>query len=165
MSQINREAVPADGSRTITAQRNPEHVNAEPGSAAQIVGTLRLRGTRSGPRVKWDDEVVDNEGMGKKKSKSTFQTCFLLLAYADSFLRAVCCIYHKPKQFDESSDESSSDEDDDDSAARPSRSFADRRRHVHGDDGCEHVHGHDESDNEHNAYERGSWPKREKGRA
>lgn len=38
----------------------------------------------------WTDETVDNEGMGRKKSK-------------------ICCIYHKPKAFDESSDESSSD--------------------------------------------------------
>ncbi|WWD03118.1 hypothetical protein V865_001165 [Kwoniella europaea PYCC6329] len=53
-------------------------------------GVLKLRG---GPlkkqRVVWSDETVDNEGMGKKKSK-------------------ICCIYHKPKAFDESSDESSS---------------------------------------------------------
>lgn len=36
-------------------------------------GTLRLRG---GPiedrRVKWDDGVIDNEGMGKKSSKGVF---------------------------------------------------------------------------------------------
>ncbi|WVN88412.1 uncharacterized protein L203_103621 [Cryptococcus depauperatus CBS 7841] len=55
------------------------------------VTTLRLRG---GPvtdrRVVWSEETIDNEGMGKKKSK-------------------VCCIYHKPRAFDESSEESSSD--------------------------------------------------------
>jgi len=38
--------------------------------------------------------VVDNEGAGKKSSK-------------------ICCIYHKPKQFDESSSEESSDSDSD----------------------------------------------------
>jgi protein phosphatase 1 regulatory subunit 11 len=36
-------------------------------------GTLRLRG---GPiedrRVRWDQDVIDNEGMGKKKSKGKF---------------------------------------------------------------------------------------------
>ncbi|GMK55227.1 hypothetical protein CspeluHIS016_0202830 [Cutaneotrichosporon spelunceum] len=54
------------------------------------VGVLRLRG---GPgrrqRVVWTSDTVDNEGMGKKKSK-------------------ICCIYHKPRAFDESSSESDS---------------------------------------------------------
>ncbi|KAI5784674.1 phosphatase inhibitor-domain-containing protein [Geopyxis carbonaria] len=61
-------------------------------------GTLRLRG---GPvedrRVRWDSDVIDNEGMGKKKSK-------------------VCCIYHRPRAYDESSsedDDSDSDDSDD----------------------------------------------------
>ena len=35
------------------------------------VGVLHLRGgRRRGPRVAWTEDVVDNEGMGKKKSKS-----------------------------------------------------------------------------------------------
>ena len=39
---------------------------------AQPAGTLRLRGgPRNGPRVAWDEAVVDNEGLGRKKSKST----------------------------------------------------------------------------------------------
>ncbi|PWW79002.1 hypothetical protein C7212DRAFT_350228 [Tuber magnatum] len=58
-------------------------------------GTLRLRG---GPvqsrRVRWDADVIDNEGMGKKKSK-------------------VCCIYHRPHSYDESSSESDSSSDED----------------------------------------------------
>ncbi|KAF9066950.1 phosphatase inhibitor-domain-containing protein [Rhodocollybia butyracea] len=36
--------------------------------------------------VLWREDVVDNEGAGKKSSK-------------------ICCIYHQPKAFDESSDE------------------------------------------------------------
>ncbi|KAH9992247.1 protein phosphatase inhibitor, partial [Russula compacta] len=52
-------------------------------------GTLHLRGgPRDRPRVAWDEGVVDNEGLGRKKSK-------------------ICCIYHRPRRFDESS----SDED------------------------------------------------------
>lgn len=69
-------ASPADGSRTITIttdptrENNQDHVE-DPGSDAPVVGVLRLRGTRrTGPRVAWDDDVVDNEHMGKKKSKS-----------------------------------------------------------------------------------------------
>ncbi|WVW84061.1 hypothetical protein I302_106089 [Kwoniella bestiolae CBS 10118] len=67
-------------------------------------GVLKLRG---GPlkkqRVVWSDETVDNEGMGKKKSK-------------------ICCIYHKPKAFDESSDESSCSSSDEDHSPRQSKS-------------------------------------------
>lgn len=76
-------ASPADGSRTITIttdptrENNQDHVE-DPGPGAPVVGVLRLRGTRrTGPRVAWDDDVVDNEHMGKKKSKSMFSnlTC------------------------------------------------------------------------------------------
>ncbi|GJJ71220.1 protein phosphatase 1 regulatory subunit 11 [Entomortierella parvispora] len=43
-------------------------------------------------RVQWDDNVIDNEHMNKKKSK-------------------ICCIFKKQREFGESSDESSSDSD------------------------------------------------------
>jgi len=46
--------------------------------------------------VQWAEDVVDNEGLGRKSSK-------------------VCCIYHKPKGVEESSDESSSSDSDTDS--------------------------------------------------
>lgn len=49
--------------------------------------------TERRPRVKFTDDTVDNEGMGRKSSK-------------------VCCIYHKPKEFGESSSESDSSDDD-----------------------------------------------------
>lgn len=39
--------------------------------------------------MQWREDVVDNEGLGRKKSK-------------------VCCIYYRPKAVDESSDDSSS---------------------------------------------------------
>ncbi|KAJ3511652.1 hypothetical protein NLJ89_g3971 [Agrocybe chaxingu] len=91
---------PADGSRTLTITNDPtreegdddENINSDSG---RIVGSLRVRAGRSSdaPRVAWDEDVVDNEGCGKKKSK-------------------ICCIYHKPKQFDESSDESSDSDSD-----------------------------------------------------
>ncbi|KAI9712938.1 MAG: Type 1 phosphatases regulator ypi1 [Chrysothrix sp. TS-e1954] len=103
----------------------PAHVNFPPS------GTLRLRGAATPQatqgaerRVQWAEDVVNNEGMGKKKSK-------------------VCCIYHKPRTVGESSDEdSSSDSSDDDGdgdsgsnddgAARPANSAG----HRHGDDSC-----------------------------
>lgn len=45
---------------------------------------LRLRAPR---RVRFDETAVDNENLGRRKSKS-------------------CCIYHRRRAFDESSDES-----------------------------------------------------------
>ncbi|ORY11373.1 hypothetical protein LY90DRAFT_677887 [Neocallimastix californiae] len=61
-----------------------------------IAGTLILHGEDENERhVRWTNETIDNENMGKKKSK-------------------ICCIYHKQRLFDESSSESSSDSDSDD---------------------------------------------------
>ncbi|OQV15872.1 hypothetical protein BV898_09968 [Hypsibius exemplaris] len=59
--------------------------------------TLKLKKPRTSREVHWAEGTVDNEGMDKKKSKC-------------------CCIYEKPKTFDESSSES--------------------------DDECEHCRGH-----------------------
>ncbi|KAF9449437.1 hypothetical protein P691DRAFT_667502 [Macrolepiota fuliginosa MF-IS2] len=94
---------PANGSRTMTITADPTKEGGEDSGQEQDPdkrphGVLKLRGARNtGPRVAWDDDVVDNEHMGKKKSK-------------------ICCIYHKPRPFDESSsDESSSDSDSDSS--------------------------------------------------
>ncbi|KJZ80404.1 hypothetical protein HIM_00254 [Hirsutella minnesotensis 3608] len=64
----------------------------DPGRRTETARVLRLRGgnNASGRSVQWAEDVVDNEGLGRRSSK-------------------VCCIYHKPKGVDESSDESSSD--------------------------------------------------------
>ncbi|KAG5513790.1 hypothetical protein PMAC_000828 [Pneumocystis sp. 'macacae'] len=50
----------------------------------ELRGIIRLRGAPSERRVRFDETAIDNEGMGKKKSK-------------------ICCIYHKPREYDESS--------------------------------------------------------------
>jgi len=95
-------------------------------------GTLRLRGAAVHERrVVWAEDVVDNEGLGRKSSK-------------------VCCIYHKPRAVDESSDESSgsdsssdSDSDGQNEGARPSRRLAKKtQKHKH-HDSCE---GHEATD-------------------
>jgi len=144
-----------EGSRTALVVQNP--TEQRDGSAlselsgalaaAPPAGTLRLRGApRDGPRVAWDEAVVDNEGLGRKKSK-------------------ICCIYHRPRRFDESSEEEGSSEEDpssgDDGGARPSGEYAGRRRGRH-----RHVDG--ESEGKHkgevrNAYERMS-PHKGKGK-
>ncbi|KXN87283.1 Type 1 phosphatases regulator YPI1 [Leucoagaricus sp. SymC.cos] len=144
---------PTDGSRTMTVTIDPTKEGNNDDTSTQgpndgTVGVLRLRGTRNrGPRVAWDDDVVDNEHMGKKKSK-------------------ICCIYHKPRPFDESSSESSS-ESDSDSCGGHGHSYDHhhrRRRHNHKhkpqDRGSD---GERDSDPEPNAYER-QPPRKEKGK-
>lgn len=104
---------------------------------------LRLRGDHDasgGPstaprrRITWAEDVVDNEGLGRKSSK-------------------VCCIYHKTREFGESSseDDSSSDSSDSDSDAGGSsdspddggaRMSSNRRGRKH-DHGHSHKHGDD----------------------
>lgn len=49
---------------------------------------LRARGN-----VRWDEDVIDNEGLGRKSSKR-------------------CCIFHKQRSFGESSTDSENDDDD-----------------------------------------------------
>jgi len=71
-------------------------IEEQPSTSDPIAGTLILHGEDTEERhVRWTNETIDNENMGKKKSK-------------------ICCIYHKPRLFDDSSSESSSDSDSDD---------------------------------------------------
>ncbi|KAJ1980152.1 Type 1 phosphatases regulator ypi1 [Dimargaris verticillata] len=89
-----RQQNPSHGSRTITITSNATEDNSSD-NAAEYQGTLYLRAPKPKPkpkpRVCWDAEVVDNEGLNRKKSK-------------------VCCIFKKTRRFDESdSDESDSD--------------------------------------------------------
>ncbi|KAH8811881.1 type 1 phosphatases regulator ypi1 [Xylogone sp. PMI_703] len=124
MTTVQR-APPASGSQS-QIESSPRIVSTAPRQAV-----LHLRGARrtseddgepsSGSnrrRIRWAEDVVDNEGLGRKSSK-------------------VCCIYHAPRPIDESSDESSSSSDSDsdsgdDGSARPSRK-----------EKCGHNHNHD----------------------
>jgi hypothetical protein len=69
-------SVAGDGSRTLTITNDPtrEENGDEQGDdpeGGQVIGSLHIRTTRqTGPRVAWDEDVIDNEGFGKKKSKS-----------------------------------------------------------------------------------------------
>jgi protein phosphatase 1 regulatory subunit 11 len=67
---------------TTTVETTPSH----DGEVLRL--TLRPR-----PSVRWDENVTDNEGMGRKSSKR-------------------CCIFHKEREFGESSTDSSAEEDD-----------------------------------------------------
>ncbi len=120
---------PNDGSRTLTVTNAPP---IEASSSVPTVGSLRLRGARRKPRVAWSEDVVDNEGCGKKKSKSASMSFTFIIVVSD--LYPVCCIYHKPRRFDESSDEdSSSDESDSDeghSCGDPSHSHKEKSGNI-----------------------------------
>lgn len=103
-------------SGAIIPSTSQTQTNAQPSIPRPVRvpdGTLRLRG---GPvedrRVRWGADVIDNEGLGRKKSK-------------------VCCIYHRPRAYDESSSDDSDSSSDDDSDASDDR---------HGKD-CGHGHG------------------------
>ncbi|KAH9957112.1 phosphatase inhibitor-domain-containing protein [Russula dissimulans] len=140
-----------EGSRTALIVQNAEQRDASALTVGRPpAGTLRLRGgPRARPHVVWDEDVVDNEGLGRKKSK-------------------ICCIYHRPRRFDESSDEDSSgtesgssdDDDNDDGGARPSGQYRHHRHHVDGERDREprgepEHKGRDDRD-DRNAYERTS---------
>ncbi|KAF2872477.1 phosphatase inhibitor-domain-containing protein [Massariosphaeria phaeospora] len=133
-----RVATPANSTTTIEARAQPVLRLSAPS------GTLRLRAEPVEERhIQWAEDVIDNEGMGKKSSK-------------------VCCIYHKPREVDESSDDSSSDSssdsdsdsETDNSRAQPvgGRSGGNprgRRTHSHknDDDGQNHEHDHAHGEN------------------
>ncbi len=59
-------------------------------TASAPVTRLVLKPKKARKQVVWAEDVVDNEGAGKKSSK-------------------ICCVYHKPRAFGESSSEDSSD--------------------------------------------------------
>lgn len=132
-----RAAQAPTASQTITQTTPPETAQSAP-------RVLRLRGgnTSNGRSVQWAEDVVDNEGLGRKSSK-------------------VCCIYHRPKRVDESSDESSSDSSSSDSDSDPE---PDRKRKVGGGkDDCGHNHDHEHNHN--HSHKRGRRTNGKKKRA
>ncbi|KAK9325881.1 phosphatase inhibitor-domain-containing protein [Lipomyces orientalis] len=102
---------------------DPTRSNAPQGVV--VVGTLRLRGGPvSDRRVTWGEDVIDNEAMGKKKSK-------------------ICCIFHKQRAFDESSSDESSSSDDESSSGSDSDDNGDSKgEHREHAERCEHDHAH-----------------------
>ncbi|KAI0248864.1 phosphatase inhibitor-domain-containing protein [Lactifluus subvellereus] len=148
-----------EGSRTALVIQDTDQRNAsvQPDLTLGLAseGTLRLRGgLRDRPRVAWGEDVVDNEGLGRKKSK-------------------ICCIYHKPREFDESSssESSGSESDSEDGAARPSGQYRHRHRYHMNSEGEGDQHGHGDTDKrrsdrgDRNAYERLSPLRKGKGKA
>ena len=106
----------ANANQETTQRRPGTQVQTSEPAEAKPAPVLRLR-LEPRKEVQWEEEVVDNEGMGRKKSKR-------------------CCIYHKPRKFGESdSDESSSDMDDEErekywSQSKPGRPAAAQMYHA-----------------------------------
>ncbi|MCJ1283860.1 hypothetical protein MMC26_003191 [Xylographa opegraphella] len=146
------------GTATTTTTTTTIDSTSPPRRAPVPIGTLRLRAAAAPRRgIRWAEDVVDNEGLGRKSSK-------------------VCCIYHKPRavgesssESDSSSSESESESDDDDGvgdegggtdvggAAARKRDATDEgaseRHHV---DGCAHAQARQQKARRRsgNAYER-----------
>jgi len=124
-STQSSQSVPPSQSTTTTTPT---------GSQTQQFPTLILRAASSSAEnrhIAWAEDVIDNEGLGKKSSK-------------------VCCIYHAPHAPGDSSDDESSSSDDsdsdassgkdDDGRARPAGGAkAGRKGRRHG--GRDHEHG------------------------
>ena len=114
--------------------------------------TLRLRAEPGeSRRIRWAEDVVDNEGMGKKSSK-------------------VCCIYHKPREPGDSDSDTDSDSSDSDNDSEPDLSRAQRPgsgRGRRGENNKEGKANGNDSDKARkpspNAYERQPRPKNQTG--
>jgi protein phosphatase 1 regulatory subunit 11 len=146
-----------------------EHLNSE---GENVIGSLRLRGShRETQRVAWGEDVVDNEECGKKKSKSTPLNRVSRDDLSQSMI-TVCCIYHKPRRFDESSsEESDSDSEnecrhDHDHSSHPHLNEPSSSRGPQIREGSSLVAGvKHEPDHKPNAYEKQPHPKKGKRRA
>lgn len=119
-------------SRTVTITGAPP--NKVDGS---FNGTSKRRGSSCKPLF-WRDDVVDNEGAGKKSPKSSL---FLLYFGEHVSFCLVCCIYHKSKAFGEPSDE---DSDDSGSDSCDHNHISHRHAHRHSSGG--HREGLESSD-------------------
>ncbi|KAF8233331.1 hypothetical protein L208DRAFT_1267424 [Tricholoma matsutake] len=118
-------STPSDGSRTLLVTDAAPRPGSPHISSGVSNRTLRLRGgPRSEQRVAWDEDVVDNEGCGRKSSK-------------------ICCIYHKPRKFDESSSEESSSDSDSGSSLDGNHQQYHSHRHRHHQHGRNHRPGPD----------------------
>lgn len=62
-----------------TASQTTTQTNAQPGLRTETPRTLRLRGANQGERrsVQWAEDVVDNEGLGRKSSKGWYRGHYL----------------------------------------------------------------------------------------
>lgn len=128
-----RNTSPTNVSSTITLATDNT-------SNATMPNTLRLTATNAAAinrrRVSWTTETVDNEGMGKKKSKC-------------------CCIYQKPRAWDQSSEEDENeDEDCQNCRGHRKKDFNSKTADKAAEGAHHHQHEHDHG---HNHHEHSDW--------
>lgn len=132
------------GSNTQTLQEQSQpvlHLRANIEETLEQTDEEQSHGVSLRPRVRWTNDVVDNEHMDKKKSK-------------------ICCIFHPQREFGESSDESlsSSSDSSDESGAEGERGDAVRNGQPVKKDAKKKKHDQCCGKNKHksspNAYER-----------
>lgn len=88
-----RQQRPTEGSKTQTLTETAADQNL----------VIKLQAKKKSGGVRWQEDVVDNEHMNKKKSKGKKNIADFSLLFANF---PVCCIYHKPKAWNESSSSS-----------------------------------------------------------
>ncbi|KOC17481.1 ppp1r11-prov protein [Aspergillus flavus AF70] len=133
----SRQIAPSGTSQVESVPQEPNNT-----STVRVPGTLRLRaeneptvesnteGRGLHRHIRWSEDVIDNEGMGKRSSK-------------------VCCIYHKARPVGESSSESESS--DSESSDADSDNEIDNPRNTLGRSSVHHItdnHSH-EQESEH----------------
>ena len=72
--QLAQQQQPQQGSQTQTQVQEPSQQQQTQTQETQPSTILRLRGAHANPaghRVQWAENVVDNEGLGRKSSKGT----------------------------------------------------------------------------------------------
>ncbi|XP_018020301.1 E3 ubiquitin-protein ligase PPP1R11 [Hyalella azteca] len=84
-------AMMSDSSGASTVVQNPDQQSSPEQVAREVVRLKLTRGPKHQKKVKWTNNTVDNENLGKKKSKC-------------------CCVYVKPRNFDESETDESEGE-------------------------------------------------------
>ncbi|CAD6500930.1 BgTH12-06634 [Blumeria graminis f. sp. triticale] len=131
-------------SQTIALSASTELSDTEPIPVLRLRGASLDNSTATTRSIRWDESVVNNEGMGKKSSK-------------------VCCIYHAPREFGESSEESSSDSDSSDTD-EPHKNGAVSNRtqgHAQPTKGRQPACGGIKKKRRPNAYEKTSKPRKD----
>uniref|UniRef100_A0A914X263 E3 ubiquitin-protein ligase PPP1R11 n=1 Tax=Plectus sambesii TaxID=2011161 RepID=A0A914X263_9BILA len=102
----------AEATGTITITQSEDQQPSEESNEQLVLRLTQPSSSNTGPRVRWATETVDNEFMQKKKSKC-------------------CCVYKKPKQWNDPSDSEDSDSDCETGNCRGHV----EKRHEHNEDG------------------------------
>jgi protein phosphatase 1 regulatory subunit 11 len=124
-----------NASTSVTETEQHSDRAPEPRSVLHLRSDRSKSKKKSKPKVEWKSDVVDNENMGKKKSK-------------------ICCIFHPNREFGESSDDSSSGDSSSDESDGEGNIIPKSNPHNHNHD---HNHSHDH-DHDHEHEHNGNCP-------